>query len=80
MQRPVLLRLESDEFMDVLNARLAADPPTLVGLVAKPKTFRPGPARRDDPAGDQPRQALSADTWSLQPGGGHPRLPSSGAP
>ena len=43
MQRPVLLRLETDEFMDDLNARLAADPPSLVDLVATPKTFRPGP-------------------------------------
>jgi hypothetical protein len=47
MQRPALLRMESDEFMDELAALLADDPARVAELEAKPKSYRPAPPGAD---------------------------------
>ncbi len=43
MQRPTLLRLASDDFMDDLAALLADRPERLTEVEARPKSYRPGP-------------------------------------
>jgi len=49
MQRPTLLRLESDDFMEDLAALLTHDAARLKDLEAKPKSFRaPPPGAADD--------------------------------
>jgi hypothetical protein len=43
MQRPSLLRMESDDFMDELAALLADDPDRVAALEAKPTSYRAAP-------------------------------------
>jgi hypothetical protein len=49
IHRPALLRLESDDFMTELSNRLADPKASLEELVARPKTYRPGPPGATSP-------------------------------
>jgi hypothetical protein len=68
MQRPALLRFESDRFMEELAALLEHDPSALVAHAARPRSYRvrpPGESDEWEPAGARPQLKL------YQPSQGH---------
>jgi hypothetical protein len=58
MQRPALLRFDSDNFMEDLAARLASKPPDFATVVARPKSFVETPLGASRPPAQPTRLKL----------------------